>query len=78
MGKLRAKHIKKLRVRLQNRRWLEKEYIRILDKLERWSTFKQFECDSFFRGRHKAEYNLRRYYKGYYKDTAKLKYIKKN
>ena len=58
---MKARTIKRLRNLISKEGYYDKRIKRISDLLEYWNNFRDFECDSFFVGYEKAEYNLRRY-----------------
>lgn len=68
--------IKKLRKKLQDKKWLEKKYERLADEAQSWDSFRQFKCNNFFVGYEKAEFNLRKYNKNIKRVERQIDFIK--
>ena len=68
--------LRKLRKKLENKKWLEKKYERLCSKAQTWHDFKEYHCEYFFVGSEKAEYNRRKYDKNMHRIERQINFIK--
>ena len=69
--------IGKLRRKLKEKKFLEKQYDRLTNKAHEMNDFERFECSTFFRGFERAEYNQRKYNKTMKRLTRQIDFIKR-
>jgi len=69
--------IAKLRKRLKEKKFLEKQYNRLTQEASEMDDFRRFECSTFFRGYERAEYNQRKYDKTMKQLTRQIDFIKR-
>lgn len=69
--------VKAIRKKLKDKSWVLKRYSQVLQETNRMNTFKQFDCDPFFRGEELASSNLKVYDKKMFKLKRKIKFLEK-
>jgi hypothetical protein len=69
--------VKAIRKKLKDKSWVLKRYAQVLQETNRMDTFKQFDCDPFFRGEELASSNLKVYDKKMFKLKRKIKFLEK-
>jgi hypothetical protein len=71
VSKMKAKHFKIMRKRVNDRVWLQKELWKIANVFHDLKNFYRFECSEFFRGGLKAKINLEIHNSNYKKAIRK-------
>jgi hypothetical protein len=66
-----------IRKKLQDKSWVKKKYQKLLESANHLNTFKEFDCDPFFRGELLASHNLEIYERSMYRLERKLKFLKR-
>ena len=69
--------VKAIRKKLKDKSWVLKRYSQVLQETNIMNTFKQFDCDPFFRGDELASSNLKVYDKKMFKLKRKIKFLEK-
>jgi hypothetical protein len=69
--------VKVIRKKLKNKKWVLKRYSQVLQETNKMNTFKQFDCDPFFRGSELASSNMKVYEKEMFKLRRKIKFLEK-
>ena len=67
--------VKLIRKRLKDKKWVLRRYSQVLQETKRMNTFKQFDCDPFFRGPELASANLKLYEKRMFKLRRKISFL---
>ncbi len=73
---MRASHFRRIRKKMQDYNWLYNKYLDKLNQSESCNHFRDFDCDSAFRGHHLAKHNTEIHRKWDKKLTAKIKWLK--
>jgi uncharacterized Fe-S cluster-containing MiaB family protein len=69
--------VKLIRKKLKDKNWVLRRYSQVLQETNKMNTFKQFDCDPFFRGEELASSNLKLYDKKMFKLTRKINFLQK-
>ena len=69
--------VKIIRRKLKDKKWIMKRYGQVLQATNKMNTFKQFECDPFFRGTELASVNLKVYEKEMFRLKRKIIFLEK-
>ena len=69
--------VKAIRKKLKDKSWVLKRYSQVLQETNRMNTFKQFDCDPFFRGPELASVNLKVYKKTMFRLKRKINFLQK-
>lgn len=69
--------IKKLRKKIKNKRWVEKQLNRLYNVSESLHNFEIFECSDFFSGKTLAERNRKIYQRNYKTNIRHINFLEK-
>ena len=69
--------VKLIRKKLKDKKWVLRRYAQVLQETNRMNTFKQFDCDPFFRGDQMAAHNIETYEKAMFRLKRKIDFLKK-
>jgi hypothetical protein len=69
--------VKLIRKKLKDKKWVLRRYAQVLQETNRMNTFKQFDCDPFFRGPELASANLKVYKKTMFRLRRKINFLQK-
>lgn len=69
--------VKLIRKKLKDKKWVLRRYAQVLQETNRMNTFKQFDCDPFFRGSELASVNLKVYEKNMFRLKRKITFLLK-
>ena len=69
--------VKIIRKKLKDKKWVLNRYSQVLQATNKMNTFKQFECDPFFRGTELASVNLKVYEKEMFRLKRKIIFLEK-
>ena len=67
--------VKLIRKKLKDKKWVLRRYAQVLQETNRMNTFKQFDCDPFFRGEELASSNLKVYEKTMFRLKRKITFL---
>lgn len=74
---MKTRHIRKLRKKIAASYYYIKRYEALLDSLKIWKHYYDFNCDSFFVGYEKAQYNMAIYSKNVPRIRKKAEWYRK-
>ena len=69
--------VKIIRKKLKDKKWVLNRYSQVLQATNKMNTFKQFDCDPFFRGDELASANLKVYEKEMFRLKRKITFLLK-
>ena len=69
--------VKIIRRKLKDKNWVLRRYAQVLQETNKMNTFKQFDCDTFFRGPELASANLKVYEKEMFRLKRKIIFLEK-
>ena len=67
--------VKLIRKKLKDKSWVLRRYSQVLQETNKMNTFKQFDCDPFFRGPELASVNLKVYEKTMFRLKRKITFL---
>jgi hypothetical protein len=67
--------VKLIRKKLKDKKWVLRRYAQVLQETNRMNTFKEFDCDPFFRGEELASSNLKVYEKTMFRLKRKITFL---
>ena len=67
--------VKIIRRKLKDKNWVLRRYAQVLQETNKMNTFKQFDCDTFFRGPELASVNLKVYEKKMFRLKRKITFL---
>ena len=67
--------VKLIRKKLKDKNWVLRRYAQVLQETNRMNTFKEFDCDPFFRGEELASSNLKVYEKTMFRLKRKITFL---